>query len=236
MTSESCAAVGQWLMQHDEHLPPAPLVSHVEQCHVCQTALLALVSGKLAMPLPQNLLCDAVAGDLPAMLELERSDGAAAAARAYPDLWWHLWTCPSCAEIYHATALLLTATDEGLLPFPLPQVDQPLLRLTRPFLTAVFAPQLAAGATWQSSAPSRQLLAEEELPDGRISLYVGAEDAHHWYLELHMHPPRSGTLLLALGEEIYSVPLLQQYTAQISALPLTFLYNRDGAELVVCVV
>ncbi|PDW03006.1 hypothetical protein [Candidatus Viridilinea mediisalina] len=235
MTCPRSAALQQWLSCHDELPPPAPLVAHVQGCAVCQTALLTLMTTRIGIPEAGQVTCTTAEDDLPAMLELERSAGAATAARAYPDLWWHLWTCPSCAQVYHETALLLDARIGEELLEPVPPAKRSIVRLARPFLTAVFGPQLAAGATWSKSAPQHQLLADEHLPEGRLSLYVGAEDAHHWYLEAHMHPPRTGTLLIGLGEEVQSIPLQDHSVAQLSHLPLAFLYHEDGPELAVCV-
>lgn len=236
MIAEHCAAVRQWLSHYSETPPPAHLVSHVQDCSVCQAALLTLVTARIGIPAPHDATCATAEVDLPAMLDRERSAGAVVAARAYPDLWWHLWTCPSCAEVYHDTAILLAATDAGLLTTSLPQADQPTIRLARTFLRSVFGPQLAAGAAWDSTVPALQLLAEEALPDGQIGLYVGAEDANHWRLEVHMRPPRYGTLLVGLGEQVYTLPLHNHATALFTQLPAAFLNDVDGPDLAIRIV
>ncbi|MBP1467679.1 hypothetical protein EYB53_018335 [Candidatus Chloroploca sp. M-50] len=233
MSSSPCVEVHHWLAAYDEAPPPVALVAHVQDCARCQTALLTFLAERIGIPAPRDPSCATTEMDLPAMLDVERSEGAVAAARAFPDVWWHLWTCPLCAEVYHDTAVLMDATDAGVLTAPLPQAHQPTLRLSHTFLANVFAPQLAAGAAWNSATPELQLVAEEDVPEGRISLSVGAHDVDQWCLEVRVHPPHPGTVLVGLGEQVFVQALRDDQVALLTHLPLATLTDPDGPELAI---
>ena len=96
------------------------LVDHINGCESCLEAL-RLLSESFSLPpaahSPNNT-CPACLSSLAAYIELEQRDPLGA-ARTFPSVWWHLWSCPACAETYHLTYDLLAASREGAIP-PLP--------------------------------------------------------------------------------------------------------------------
>ncbi len=96
------------------------LIAHIAGCSSCRGALL-LMAASLDMAPPDTLprlTCAMAQPALAPYIELERADPAAA-AQAFPSLWWHLWSCPDCAEAYRLTHLMLDAAAAGEIP-PLP--------------------------------------------------------------------------------------------------------------------
>lgn len=86
---------------------------HIAQCPQCRAALLALVqslSPEARIPMAHS--CAGTQSRLAAYIDLERQD-AHAAAEQYPDIWWHLWLCESCAATYEAVHALLDAQRRG---------------------------------------------------------------------------------------------------------------------------
>lgn len=233
MTPVLCGQVQQWIATAAESIPPETLVMHVQHCATCQTALLRYLSAHLDLPAPDRLTCDTVAEELAAMAEYEQHAGAAAAAQMFPALWWHLWTCPDCAEIYHDLLSYLNEPEEhDQMSRSLPAVHVPTISLPHGFLRTIFAPQLAAGAAWGSTTSARQLITEDEFAQGRIGLYMGLHDSQHWYVEVQITPAQSGTLLIGLDEQIYTATFQQQASVRIDQLPLSFLRDPHGTDFV----
>src|SRR6266496_2951635 len=102
-----CADVLQWLRAAVliEHRMPTPAIqAHVAGCATCQTALLLLASAVMDTPAPA-IDCESCRAHLPAFIEREDEDPARA-IQAFPHVWWHLWTCTACGEIYQMVRAL----------------------------------------------------------------------------------------------------------------------------------
>lgn len=96
------------------------VVAHIQSCTSCRSALRRL-AGSLGIPRAGSTTrysCAACRSDIAAYIEREQR-GHVAAAQAFPATWWHLWSCPTCADTYHIAHTLLDAAGEGELP-PLP--------------------------------------------------------------------------------------------------------------------
>lgn len=63
-------------------------------------------------------ICGQLRSELAQFIDL-RAKSSLQAATTYARLWWHLWTCAECAEIYLAALVLADATAKNDLP-PLP--------------------------------------------------------------------------------------------------------------------
>lgn len=248
MSAPSCARVRRWLVAGEAvPAPPGPeLAAHVAGCAHCRGALAAIFAQLLGRP-PRPAGCDACAEDLPAFVEAEAELGAAAAARLFPELWWHLWTCPDCAEAAAAIAAMVAAEARGLIPPPptsptpsaalwplagLPAL--PPISLDRALLHAVFVPQLQLGATWGGGADA-QFLAEHELPGCRVTIAVRQSDDGHCELEVAVEPPVAGTVVVRFGALRYSGALVDGLRATIGALPLALFTDRDGPDMLLSI-
>lgn len=78
-------------------------------------------------PVPAEIDCDACDDDLAAFIDLEQEQHTRVAAHTYPQVWWHLWTCPACQDIYLLTRDAVEAD---------------------PVLLSVEAPEQVASADW----------------------------------------------------------------------------------------
>lgn len=238
MTAISCAQLRLWLSsaQDPPELPDVDTAAHVVSCAHCRGALAGIVAHLFAPP-PGDVSCDDCADDLPAFVELEQAQGAVVAARSFPQIWWHLWTCPDCLEATERLSLLLAAEKTGLLaPPPRLMPALPLLppiRLERSFLHAVFAPQFSLGARWHEG-DDPLVLAERSLPQHHLLLNVRQQGQDQWELELVVEPPVSGQIVLRFGDLQYRAMLNDGRTAVISALPLSLLADRHGPDMLIC--
>lgn len=63
--------------------------------------------------------CAECRNELAAFIDQEAEQGTQAAARSYPQVWWHVWSCRECAETYHLISALADAEETGqLAPMP----------------------------------------------------------------------------------------------------------------------
>lgn len=238
MTTDPCAQVRRWLVA-GEHAPAVPgvaLTAHVAGCPHCRGALATLLAHLLSQPPAGDTSCDACVDDLPAYVELERAQGTAVAARTYPHIWWHLWTCPDCAEGFENLAWLLDAEERGLLPAPpsLPGVQRlpafPPLRLGREFLHAVFGPQLSLGARWHEG-DDPLFLGEHDLPGCHVSIHVHQVDRGQWDLEITVEPPLAGQIVVIFGAARYQADLVHGRVARVRAIPSALLAGQAGPDM-----
>lgn len=242
MTANMCADVRRWLASAEgaAAAPDAGLVAHMTGCAQCRGALASMLASLTDAPPPGEPSCADCGADLAAYVEIERSLGVAAAARTYPDVWWHLWTCPDCAESAESVAHLLDAEATGLIAAPpaLPRVVHqpapPAIRLTRSFLHAVFAPQLGLGARWHDG-DDPLVLTERDLPGCRITIQVRQHPGGQCELEVTVIPPVIGHIIVQLGELRYRAALVDGRVAQVRAIPARALADRSGPDLQVVI-
>lgn len=238
MTTDPCAQVRRWLSagEASPSVPSIALSAHVANCPHCRGALAALLAQLLGQPPVGDSSCDACADDLPAYAELERAQGGAAAARAFPQLWWHLWTCPDCAEAFEHVTRLLDAEAADLIAAPpvMPVVPyRPLLppiRLGRGFLHAVFGPQLRQGMAWHDGNDPL-FLGEHDLPNCHVSIHVHHIDHEHWDLEITVEPPVEGRIVVTFGAARYRAALVHGRVAQVRAIPIALLADQAGPDM-----
>lgn len=229
-----CPEVVVWLESLAPDLlpvaPPPELLAHVSSCRRCHAALLHLAGMQLGGPfVPDELDCDQCGDDLPAFIDVERDEGGLEALREYPDVWWHLWRCPDCVEVYRMVLTLQQAEAELRLP-PLPLwslVPQPQLELA-----CVPQPELAHSFTLVPALPYARLPGGTATADplhyaGRDAGY--ACEAHvrqlcdQWYVQVTLAPPLGGTVVLQLDTAILRAPLNAQGHAALGPFPLELL-------------
>jgi hypothetical protein len=238
MVNPACAATVRWLAASGGE-PPAELAAHVAGCAHCRGALTATLAAFYAPAAPEPLSCAACSALLPAYLDLEQAQGTPAAARRYPNVWWHLWVCPECAEQAHLVSTLLDAEADGMIMAPprariqsVPLV--PTLRFARAFLAELLAPQLELGTAW-SGADGRMVIAEDELPGCRVVIAVRQRDSTYCDLEIRIEPPVTGSVVVTFGAESFRAPLLAGRQAVVEALPVTLLTDRAGPDLTIAI-
>lgn len=246
MSDHQCEAVQGWLRQRDPStlhaLPPPELVAHVAGCAACRGLLAALAADLLRVPAaPSELQCADCQARLDVYIDCERRHGVAAAIQRYPDIWWHLWTCADCAEVYQLTHALADAGEQVVIPIstaavPKPHTSRarlPKLQLARAFLHSVFAPQAALGGAW-SGGEDELLFAEEQLGEYQIALHVRQRGAS-WGIGITITPPLAGSVVISFGELHFQAPFDQHGQAVIANIPQELLADRDGPDLLMTI-
>ncbi len=205
--------------------------------------MLAAVAAELggALTPPDELTCDACQDSLDAYIDCERRHGHAVALQRYPQIWWHLWGCVDCAEVYHMTNALLEAQDQHeLMPIPLApppaarRLRLPTLNLPRAFLHSVFGPQLALGTAW-GGVDDGMLVAEEERDGYHIAVSVQQRGAAHWSIGVAVAPPVAGWAAISFGELRFRAPFDQDGRAMITTVPVELLADRAGPAMLVTI-
>ncbi|GAB4212369.1 MAG: hypothetical protein OHK0022_48060 [Roseiflexaceae bacterium] len=225
MTKQECTAVRAWLRQHatDSQGPPAQIVAHVEQCPTCQGALLLLGAAALFDQPPAAISCQMCQDDLPGYLEYAAQMGPREAARVYPHVWLHLWTCPDCAELAEMAQL---AMEEAVIELPRP--FSVLMRLPHSFLMlALPGPQLGVPRSGQAI---EEVIAEEEQGGRQISLSAGGPAKGLWHLTVWVSPPPAGHVLLICGDTRLRAALGSDGSAAF-AVPVELLSAPDGPDV-----
>jgi hypothetical protein len=192
--------------------PPTPI-----SCEECQTRLAGWIDGEL-------------------------ETGLATAAREDPAVWWHLWTCADCAEIYGLTRALAAATMSNELPppplMPIPALQpRRLLRsfqLSRAFL-AYALPVPSASLGILRGVDSGSVLVEDEDEGRRINLSVREQPDLNWRVSVTVAPPVAGWLLLTLGEQSFRARFDEKGLAVVVDVPAALLSEASGPDLRVAV-
>lgn len=213
-------------------------VAHIAQCDHCRGLLALLSVEALGIPMPAGVIdCRDRHDDLPAFVDLERMSGLQAAARAFPQTWWHLLTCDRCAEDYEIMREL--AAESGR-PGPTSVERSP---------SAAKPPETSAPATPGPLAIPfamvRQLIgAHRRLgvaygPSGEIVLLEAENETHKfelsmrhqgsglWTMQVKVRPPFLGLAVLRFSSQSFESPFSLQGVATMTDIPEKFL---AGAE------
>lgn len=233
--SETCALIDAWLYHSadvDDGLPPDDLVAHVSDCPRCRVALIALLADRLGLedtPLDQH--CAAVEAAIPAFVDYERSHGLVAAARAFPDVWWHTLICPDCDELYRALHTLAApplASRSVAPPVALPVrlADQlfgwPSLEVQFQIHPGAVSQLLSAsrhlGAGWGEHQDDDMVIAEQRGEIGVLQVTLRRQPPDRLALVIRTDPPIAGVVLLAIAGRNYYEPLDMHGSAVFSGL------------------
>jgi uncharacterized protein YbaR (Trm112 family) len=122
MHDDTCPDVRELIDSLQQSSPgaktPRAILDHIAACPVCRGALLLFMAHLLqASPSTLNTTCPECQYDLAAYIDEECQAGFISAYKAYPHVWWHLWTCADCAQTYHLISTIRDAEQNGdLLP------------------------------------------------------------------------------------------------------------------------
>lgn len=244
MYTPSCTDVQGWLPSLEPATLVPSLTEHVCNCPRCRAALLLLAVELFHVPLEVTAtMCDQCQAALAAYIDLERNEGRAKALHAYPSVWWHLWICADCAELYETIVLLQEAEATGsLAPLPLvslgmhasSQVQRPVIRtitLPRLWFTRVLVPQF--GPVWgQDDADT--VLHEEANDRYQFNVTVHKERGQ-WMVVITLDPPLDGNVLLAFGATTFRAPFGPDGVADVGPIPADLLTNPDGPDLAIMI-
>lgn len=242
MIDQECIQVRHWLATPGP-LAPAPdaaLSMHVANCLHCRGVLAALLAELVVAPPLVSQSCDACSDDMPAYVELEHNQGSFIAARSFPEVWWHLWTCAECSQSAKMIKRLLQAEAAGELPAapvlpPLPRRSLlPSICLDRHFLHSVFAPQLSLGVSWGDDSDAL-LLSEHRLTDCQVTIHVIQHTEQSWDLRISVEPPVIGDIIVDFGDLHYRARLIDGQNAHISGISAILLANKSGPDLLISI-
>ena len=242
MESQRCVIARRALRQAIQTDRPSAfdpqVAAHIAGCESCRGALLLVMTELLGRPAaPPPIDCAQCLADLPAYIEHEDAAVPGEAARAFPHVWWHLWTCAECAETYDITRTLVLAEQRGeislrsaLRPASKAQPRMlALLRLTRQFLNQALPPPLAVA---RGDADGPMVLSEGEAGAGHaFKLRVQAQPDATWLVEVLVAPPTKGWLVLTLGGARYRARFDPHGLAVVDDVPAALFAAADGPDL-----
>jgi hypothetical protein len=246
MEEQTCAKVRKALRRAIQPAQPMalepPMAEHIAGCDACRGALLLILSELSGTPVAElEIDCARCLEDLPAFVELEMAARSHEAARVYPHVWWHLWTCVECAETYDITRALFAAELRGdmrafsrarLMRALNPPVIH-LLRLTRQFLNWAL-PALAPLAAARGTAEGPKVLSEGDATTGHsFTLSVQQQPDLNWLVEVLVTPPTSGWLVLTLGDTAFRARFDSQGLAAVAGVPAALFAAQDGPDMAV---
>lgn len=226
MPKQPCHQVQSWLEKyhHPEPLepPPADLCEHIATCSTCRGTLVLLTTTLAQQPISWDPKTHVeFERDLAAYIDTERAGGLVSAIRTYPHVWWHIWICTDCAEMYQLTMALVEAeAAEELAPPPTPQPSKRAkLKLLERFRLsptsierALFnRPQLGVqwGSDNRTSGKLKKVLIEREISEFHVTLSVRQEADNEWQLLVSLTPVTSGQIKLVINNSVFQAQLNQ---------------------------
>jgi hypothetical protein len=243
MSEQLCDVVRRWLQDGAAEMVPAPeLAQHIAGCATCRGLLAISAAAVLQVPVPDDAIaCDDCQDLLDAYVDCERRRGGAAAARRYPHVWWHLFTCPDCADVYRLIGALLNAEHAGnLAPLSAPvrrpstRMRLPALCLPRAFLHSVFAPYARLGAAMGEDG-DELIFAEEQRAEHQIVVSVRPSQAALWEIVVAVTPALAGRAVITCGEARF-IALFDAHGQAIAAgVPPALLTDQAGADLLIAI-
>lgn len=224
MANSQCRALQRWLITASPTpqagVPAPELVAHSLTCPACR-GLIATAAAAIVERIPPRIDCVACEQDLDAFIDVEERAGAPAAARRYPQIWWHLLTCAECADVYAGVHALLHAEATGALSAPPLTPVHEVFRLARSYLHAALAPQVALGVGW--GAEDAQQLAADRIGPYEVALAAYPTDDTTVTFLVQIEPPASGTITLRLNPLVVRAAFGADGTALVPDVPIALL-------------
>lgn len=217
------------------------LADHVAGCARCRGTL-ALFAAALVVPLPPTPpTAESWGADLATYMDRETTDGVVAAARAFPHVWWALWTDPDCAALYEGMCALRDAAAQGeLTPLQLRPslVVQPLYLIPQAALYYGMGAGSSAAyrAVRGSSDDPVTLLDNEDTGDYCLSLSIATLNDERVVVEVRVQPVVAAQVVLTIQQQQFHAPFDTNGTAIVSAIPGALLRAPDGTGLEIGIV
>lgn len=236
----------QELFVHRRPVMPEPaLCEHIAECTLCRGALALLLAEAVGMTKPPPQVgCDRCQRDLAALIDLEDAEGTPVAIQHYPIAWWHLWTCPTCAEVYQITRelLVLEFAELSVPPLPMPRMARPRTRLTnldRSFLFYAAGSQMSYQHRGAPSAPI-ELISDEPISDDpadarRLTVAVRQQRNGDCRFDVRVQPPVAGELVFTLGAFVTRVPFDAEGGASVREVPFALIGEPTGPDLALAI-
>ncbi|MBX0329904.1 hypothetical protein K2Z83_19755 [Oscillochloris sp. ZM17-4] len=229
------AALLQALTNSHQPAQTPALAQHIAHCSACQDLRASVFQQLLpskALPADPCALCQL---DLAAYVDMNLDAGTHTAALAYPQVWWHLWTCRDCAKIFAQTAALAGAERAGVLTsIPVARVTPTNPRHVIGRLSV--APQVVArfiqsrallGVAYGDETPMVLDDGEDNIHSFQLSVQRGGGGT--WQVLVSVVPPVAGVAVITVGQTTYHVPFDAQGFARVADMPSALLLAGESA-------
>jgi hypothetical protein len=239
----SCTQFERWFTQPDhmafQQRATEEWPMHIAQCSRCRGTLALVLTELFNVPTPAETIdCDKCLDDLPAFIDVERQESVEAAARAFPEIWWHLLTCMGCAEHYR---LIVEMLEEPVpvrvaSSFQMPAGVQLRADITlgRATLRRLLHARSQVHGAW-GNEESTIVAAAREVAGYDIQLSIRNPAADRWVILIQVIPPVVGYATLTAGEATYHLDLDADGQA-CQVVPSELLMALQGPDLLVSVV
>ncbi len=242
MNTVLCQDVQEWLARRNSaeiSLPPSlELCEHVVNCASCRAFLLLLMTELFDIPLSiRPISCSQCQQDLAAYIDIVRHEGQQAAISEYAHVWWHLWFCTDCAEMYHMVTTL-QGFEKTAVAAPLAALKQNIAsqprKKTRPVIAAFTLPRVwfarmllpQMSTTW-GSYDDDTIIHDEDHEEHRINVVMRRQH-ELWTMIVTVDPPLLGDIVLTIGTQTFRQTLRPDGTAMIDSLPSELLFDTAG--------
>jgi hypothetical protein len=219
---------------------------HVAGCDLCRKTFMLVIPDLLGhrQDVALHVSCEACQRDLAAYVDLKQAHGNRSAAKRYPHVWWHLWTCAECAEIYEWMLALVEAEANGKLEaFPFAGLFATQIKTVSTFLTFLtcLVPRSALTLTLGAStllgdirgSEHEMMLIDDDVEGYHVCVAVSQIQGAVCSLDIAIQPPVAGWVMVSLGEQDFKAVLNDQGGGQVSMLPLHLLQDAIGPDLLI---
>jgi hypothetical protein len=246
----------EWVQSENVGRPDPELCNLIAEDPTSRGALLVLASELFGVgPASESLDCEDCNEDIPAYIETVHTLGIRAAVQRYPDVWWHLWTCSACAEVYRLTDEIVTDEEQGVFRFGAaleqigatsssdPTQDSPgsvlfqwgtqICSLTRTFLNYALSPLVQPRLSVCRSVGDEEesIIFDDETTnaDYQLQLSVTPRQEEHWLIKVTLTPPPVGNVVLRFDHMVFRAPL-ERGRADVQ-IPQSLLTDTGGPPL-----
>lgn len=244
-----CEEVGLWLQGSIGYEQPnliSRLRKHAVSCSRCRGMLFLTHFELMGRPQPQHrfISCDVCQQDLAAYIDIMQDQGEWAAAQTYPHVWWHLWTCEECIEIFEDTLTLVQRFRfepfihlKPIINAVTFQQNTPLTSKSFTLSRDLFAPFFGHLVQHRTSRGRSEEHAEyiwhehEEFADCVISFLVAHIREEACDLQVIAKPTTCGRVQIDLGIHHFSAALDQEGKANFKDIPMSLLSDPNGPDL-----
>lgn len=195
---EVCAALDQWLQgiveAPPEAAPATELIAHAAGCPRCTGGLLTFIAARGGpWPPPASHDCTSIAEQLPSFVDYGGARGLAAAAVAFPAVWWAILSCADCAAAHGALQGASAAPGDG---------QRLRLKISGASLGRLVGAEQRLGVAW-GEPHSELLLREEEHDEHRLQLFLRRKQAGRLTLIMRSDPPAKGIATLMIDHRVF---------------------------------
>jgi hypothetical protein len=243
-----CEEVGLWLqgsLGYEQSTLLSRLRKHAVSCSRCRSMLFLTHFELMGRPQPQYrfISCDLCQQDLAAYIDIMQDQGERAAAQLYPHVWWHLWTCEECLEIFEETLTLAQhfrfnpiISFNNIIPAITCKEKEekalPSFTLPRYILAYTFQQNVASGPHRTNHREEVMLYELEEIEHGPVSVYLADLREQHCDLRIVVSSATQGYAHLELGSHHFDARFDHEGSAKFIDIPVALLSDQEGPDLI----